>query len=78
MALGLLVYIMTTHYEYCRNNTDNLKVPVQMQLYGKLKTFSRVFTAFLQHSLKFEHFEKKISLRAQVFLKLLTPKNVFT
>ena len=49
-----------------------------MQLSSKLMTFSRSFIAFFDSALNFEHFEKKISLIAQVFLKLLTPKGVFT
>ena len=31
---------LTANYEYSRNNTDDLPLPVQMQLSGKLKTFS--------------------------------------
>ena len=46
-----------------------------MQLSEKLETF---FIAFLESALNFEHFEKKMSLIAQVFLKLLTPKDVCT
>ena len=51
-----------------------------MQLAKKLKTFSQFFIAFLKSTLNFEHFErkKKMSLIAQVFLKLLTPKDVLT
>ena len=49
-----------------------------MQLSEKLETFSPFFIAFLESALNFEHFEKKMSLIAQVFLKLLTPKDVFT
>ena len=45
-----------------------------MHLSEKLKTFP----AFLESTLNFEHFEEKMSLTAQVFLKLLTPKDVFT
>ena len=70
---------LTANYEYSRNNTDDLPLPVQMQLSGKLKTFSGFFIVFLESTLNFEHFEKKkISLTAQVFLKLYTPKDVFT
>ena len=70
--------MLTANYEYSRSNTDNLPLPVQMQLSEKLETFSRFFIAFLESALNFEHFEKKMSLIAQVFLKLLTPKDVFT
>ena len=57
---------------------DNLPLPVQMQLSEKPKTFPQFFIAFLESALNFEHFEKKMSLIAPVFLKLLTPKDVFT
>ena len=70
--------MLTANYEYSRSNTDNLPLPVQMQLSEKLETFSGFFIAFLESALNFEHFEKKMSLIAQVFLKLLTPKDVFT
>ena len=49
-----------------------------MQLSEKLKTFYGFFIAFFESALNFEHFEKKMSLTARVFLKLLTPKDVFT
>ena len=67
---------MTANYEYCLNNTHNSPLPVQMQLSGKLKTISGYFIALFDSALNFEHFEKNISLIAQVFLKLLTPKDV--
>ena len=69
---------LTANYEYSRNNTDNLPLPVPMQLSGKLMTFSRFFITFFESALNFVHLEKKISLIAQVFLSLLTPKHVFT
>ena len=69
---------MTANYEYSRSNTDNLQLPVQMLLSKKLNTFCRFFIAFFEAALNFEHFEKKVSLTAQVFLELLTPKDVFT
>ena len=50
-----------------------------MQLSEKLKTFYQFFSAFFESALNFEHFEKKkMSLTAQVFPKLLAPKDVFT
>ena len=49
-----------------------------MQLSEKLKTFSSFFIAFSESALIFEHFEEKKSFRAQVFLRLLTPKDTFT
>ena len=69
---------LTANYEYSRSNADNLPLPVQIQLSAKPETFSPFFIAFLKSALNFEHFEKKMSLIAQVFLKLLTPKDAFT
>ena len=37
-----------------------------------------IFIKFLESALNFENFEKEMSLMPQVFLKLLTPENVFT
>ena len=46
-----------------------------MELSGKQKTFSEFFSAFSKSSLNFEHFQQKIPFMADVFPKLLTPKN---
>ena len=74
----MLFNTLTASYEYSRSKTDNLQIPVQMQLSEKLGIFSRFFIAFLDSALNFEHFEKKMCLIAPVFLKLMTPKDVFT
>ena len=50
---------LTANYEYSRSNTDNLPLPVQVQLSEKLKTFYKFFIAFSESALNFEHFEKK-------------------
>ena len=48
-----------------------------MELSRKQKTFSHFFSAFLKFILNFEHFQrKKMSLIADVFLKLRTQKNL--
>ena len=49
-----------------------------MQLIQKLETFFSSFIAFSEFALNFEHFQKKKSFIAQVFARLLTPKNAFT
>ena len=69
---------LTTYDEYSRTNRENLPLPIQIQLSEKLKTFSEIFIAFLECTLNLEHFEKKMSLIAQVFLKLLTLKDLLT
>ena len=66
---------LTANYEYSRSNRENLPLPIQMHLPEKSKTFSQLLIAFLESTLNFKHL-KKISLTAQVFLKLLTPKDV--
>ena len=43
---------------------------IQIQLSQELKVFSQYFTAFLMFPFNFEHFKKKLSLVADVFLKL--------
>ena len=49
-----------------------------MQVFGKQKTFSHFFSAFLKARLNFEHFQqKKITLIADVFPKLWTRKDLF-
>ena len=76
---GLLVNTLTANDEYYHSNTNNLSLPLQMQLPKKFKTSFAIFIAFLESALNFEHFEKKkMSLIAQIFSNLLTPKNVFT
>ena len=77
-VLALLVNTLTANYEYSRGNTDNLPLPVQMQLSGKLKTFPEFFIAVFETALNYERFKKQIRLIAQALLTLLAPKNVFT
>ena len=49
---------------------------VQMHLSQKQKIFSRVFAAYFESTLNFEHFQKKMTLISYVFPKLPTTKNV--
>ena len=49
---------------------------IQMHLSQKQKIFCGFFSAFFKSALTFEHFQKKMTLIAYVFLKLPTPKNV--
>ena len=69
---------LTPDYEYPCGNANKLPLPIQMQVPEKLEIFSAFSIAFLESTLNFEHLEKKMSLIAQGFLKLLTPKDVFT
>ena len=47
-----------------------------MQLRQKQKTFTQFFSQFSEFIFNFEHFQKKMTLIADVFLNLRTPKNV--
>ena len=72
------VNTLTANYEYSRSNRENLPSPIQMQLSKKPKIFCCVCLAFLESTLNFQCFEKKMSLIGQVFLELLPPKDVLT
>ena len=69
------VDILTADNKYSLLNRDNLTQPIQMQFSRKQKTFSQFFCAFLKYSLNFEHFQKKMTLIAEVFPNLRSPKN---
>ena len=56
--LVLLVNTLTANYEYCRNNRDNLPLPVQMQLSAKLKRFPGFYIIFFDSALNFECFKE--------------------
>ena len=50
---------MTADYEYFCSNSENLPLPIQMQLSKKPKTICAFFIAYLESTLNFEHFGKK-------------------
>ena len=49
---------------------------IQMYLSQKQTIFCQFFAAFFESALNFEHFQKKMTLRAYVFPELPTTKNV--
>ena len=57
-------------------NRDNLMTPIHMQLSKKLKTFPQFFLAFSKSRLNFEHFQKKMTRLAYLFLRVRPAKNV--
>ena len=57
--LGWLVNTLATDEKYLVLCRDNLRIPVQMQLYQKQETFSKFLAAFLKSTLNFKHFGKK-------------------
>ena len=73
---GLFLNTLTDDDKYSLLYRDNLTQPIQIRLSEKQKTFSDFFSAFLKSTLNFEHFPKKMTLIADVFPKLPSPKMV--
>ena len=74
--LGLFVNTLSEDDRYCLLYKDNLLQPIQILLSQKQKTFSEFFSPFLKSTLNFERFQKKMTLIADVFPKLPSPKKV--
>ena len=70
--LAVVVSTMTINKKHPLRNRENLRLPIQMQLSRKQKSFSQFFVAFLESALNFKHFNKNIMVIANVFLKLQT------
>ena len=68
--------MLTASYEYSRSNRENLPLPIQINLSKKPSIFCSIFFTFLESELNLQCSETKMSLIGQVFLKLLTPKDV--
>ena len=65
----------TAYGKYSVVNTQYLQHRIHMQLSQKRKTFSEFFSGFLKCRSNFEHIKKKMTLIANVIVKLKTPKN---
>ena len=74
--LGLFVKTFNGGHKYSVLYRKSLKEPIQMQLSQKQNLFCQFVSAFLKSILNFEHFQKKMTLIADLFPKLQTPKNV--
>ena len=74
--LRLFVNTLTDDDKYSLLYRDNLTQPIQILFSQKQKTFSEFFSAFSKSKLNFEHFQKKMTLIADVFSKLPSPKKV--
>ena len=72
----MLVNSFTSDAKYSLLNRENLKEPIWIQLSQKQKILSQFLVPFFKSRLNFDHFQKKITLIADVFRKLRTPKNV--
>ena len=74
--LGLFVNTLSEDDRYCLLYKDNLLQPIQILLSQKQRTFSEFFSPFLKSTLNFERFQKKMTLIADLFPKLPSPKKV--
>ena len=72
----LFLNTLTDDDKYCLLYRDNWMQPIEILLCQKQKTFSQFFSRFLKSTLKFENFQTKMTLIADVFPKLLSPKKV--
>ena len=57
--LGLFVNTWTSDYKYPVTDCENLQFPIQIQLFSKIKPYSRFFISFMECPSNFEHFPKK-------------------
>ena len=62
--------------KYCLLYRDNLLQPLEILLSQKQKTFSQFLSPFLKSTLNFEDFQKNMTLIADIFPKLPSPKIV--
>ena len=74
--LRLFVNTLTDDDKYSLLYRDNLTQPIQILFSQKQKTFSEFFSAFSKSKLNFERFQKKMTLIADVFPQLPSPKKV--
>ena len=74
--LRLFLNTLTDDDKYCLPYRDNSTQPSQILLSQKQKIFSRFFTPFFKSILNFEDFQKNMTLIADVFPKLPSPKKV--
>ena len=75
-SLRLFVNTLTDGDNYCLLYRDNLTQTIQILLSQKQQTFSQFFSPFLKSILNFEHFQKKMTVIANVFPQLPSPKKV--
>ena len=75
-SLRPFVNTLTDDDNYCLLYRDNLTQTIQILLSQKQQTFSQFFSPFWKSTLNFEHFQTKMTLIADVFPKLPSPKNV--
>ena len=74
--LRLLVKTLTDDEKYSLLYRENLMQPIQILLSQKPKTFTLFFSAFLKSTLNLNIFKKTMTLIAEFFPKLPSPKKV--
>ena len=74
--LRLFVNTLTDNDKHCLEYRDNLTQAIQILLSHKEKAFSRFFSPFLKSTFNFGHFQKKMTLIADIFPKLASAKKV--
>ena len=74
--LRLFANTLNADDKYSLLNRDNLTQPIHILLSQKQKTFSQFFSEFLKSTLSLMIFKQKMTLIADVFLRLGTPKKV--
>ena len=72
--LRLFVNILTHDDKYSFCNNDKLQQPIQIELSRNKKLFSFISSIYINFWIK-KHVEKKMTLIAYMFRKLLTAKN---
>ena len=72
----MFVNTLTADDKYSLLNRDKLTQPIRTPLSQKHMAFSQFFLAFSKPTLNFEHFQKKMTLIADLFPKLCTLQNV--
>ena len=70
------LHTLTANDKYSVNSKDKWMQTIQMHLSQKQNIFSEFFSAFFESTLNFEHFQKNMTLRADVFPILPTTKYV--
>ena len=73
---NLKSFSLSTDRKYSLLDRNKLQERIQIKLSRKQKTFSQFFSSLLKSGLNMQYFQKKMTLIADLFLKLRTPKAV--
>ena len=72
--LGLLVNTLTDDDKYSLLYRDNLTQQIQILLFQKPKTFSKLSSKILKPTLNFEHFQKKDDPLSRCSFQITVPE----